>query len=466
MSAMPEPAAPVNLDAEAAVVGAVLANPKLIDVVRPIVEIEHFAHEHYAAIWAAMLAVADTGTAPSVIALRNWADRQERLAELGGWPTLARLAAATIPGADVRNYAGIVRDCWRRRRMVEIIAPSIKRLREPEPGESAADIAGALESGVADLVGDSADSPIVSLGTAMGAAMRDADLAGKGMRQSVATGFHDLDRMIGGFEPGHVYVIGGRPSMGKTSLGLWAAVNAARAGHRTLFISLEMVHMALGRRVIAGMGRYDLARIKSGVLEPEDWWRMREIEKGAAKLPLFIDERAGQSIASITARCRVMHRRGPLRLLVVDHLGMVQAPREMARLGATAAVEHASAGIQRLAKDLGVAVILLCQLNRGVEGRDDKRPTLADLRQSGAIEQDADVVMFVYREAYYAQRRKPQREAGENIGEFQARCERWTDEVAAIASQAEILVAKNRDGPIGHVAMHYDERCARFSSAG
>jgi replicative DNA helicase len=281
----------------------------------------------------------------------------------------------------------------------------------------------------------------------------------------ITTGYTEIDRMLGGLEKANVYVLAARPSMGKTALATGIARNTARAGNRTAIFELEMSAEQLGRRLIAPMCGLSPFDLKVGAIEDANQWqRLLEAQRDLDKLPLWIDDQPGLTPAKIRARARRMKRRKGLDLIIIDHLGIVAPPAEAARQGATYAVGQISNAFKRLAKELDVPVLLLCQLSRATEGRDDKRPTLADLRQSGEIEQDADVVMFIYRDSYYLERARPQKRPGEDEPDYNKRVVDWMGLCDKARGLAEIIVAKQRDGAIGTVKLAFDEAMAKFSN--
>ena len=459
--------APSSPEVEMAVLGGLLAHPAAIDVARTIVAQQHFADDRHGRIFEAICALADSGQPANPFTLRAWAERERDLADLGGGAYLAKLASSSLTAVAIRDHARHIVDLYRRRRLIAAAQFAIDQASKADPGQSPAALADQMQAELDAIFDGGADAPIIAAREAVRQAATQAELAAKGQRQTVPTGFRALDQMLGGLEPGGVYVVGGRPGMGKTSLGLWMAYRAARDGHRVMFASLEMADAQLGRRIVAGLAGIPIERLRDGQrMTQADWSALLKVEQQVAKLPLFLDDRAGQTVASIAARARGLARGGRLGMLVIDHLGLIQPPREIARHGPTAAVEHASNALKRIAKDLACPVILLCQLNRAVEGRDDKRPTLADLRQSGAIEQDADAVLFVYREAYYARRDMPRRMTGETATVYGERQAAWRAQMDEIGRDAEVIVAKQRDGALGCVSLAYDEPTATFDDAG
>jgi replicative DNA helicase len=267
----------------------------------------------------------------------------------------------------------------------------------------------------------------------------------------IRSGFGRLDAMTRGFKAGELTVIAGRPGMGKTAMGLTVAVNASLSGKKVLFFSLEMAHSQLMQRVLS---RFSEQGVHSG--EVSDWQAVDSQVERITRLPLDIDDTAGLTVSDISSRTRRHKRRKGVDLIVIDYLGLMQATDR--RANKVHQVEEITQGLKRLAKELNIPVILLCQLSRQIEQRDDKRPQLSDLRDSGAIEQDADVVLFVYREEYYLQNSKP------DINPKHGRdrqASAMADHEAAMAEakgKAELIVAKNRQGRGGFVELLFNAK--------
>lgn len=449
-----------------AVLAAGLNWPAAFEVLRAIVDVEHFADDRHGKIWGAMCRLADCGTTPSPITLTAWAQQESDIAELGGQGYIAKLASSAITAVNGREYARVVVEMWRRRRLMAIYEQGIRDCEMGDLSFPAGAIHDQAQQEADTVLTGAADRAAISVGVATARALEEADAAAKGMRTMLTTGFDDLDRILGGFEPGGLYVVGARPGMGKTALGVWSAWAAAKSGAAALFVSLEMSDVALARRLACGLSGVPVAALRKGdVPDPRSWGRLLEAQKSVRDLPLVLDDRGGLNLAQIGATARAVKRRQPLGLIVVDHLGLVVPPRDVGRQGLTASVEHASNGFKRLAKAMECPVMLLCQLNRALEGRDDKRPTLSDLRQSGAIEQDADAVLFLHREHYYASRKLPAREPGETYMGWLTRNHARDVELRTIESEAEVIVSKQRDGALGIVRLHWNAATTRLSNA-
>src|ERR1700733_7193644 len=294
---------------------------------------------------------------------------------------------------------------------------------------------------------------------------RDGKLSG------LATGLRDLDRMMGGLQKSDLVILAGRPGMGKTALATNLAYNVARAWEGTVrpdgriestnggivgFFSLEMSAEQLATRIISEQSEIASYRIRRGEIEPSDFDRIAEAARDMEQIPLYIDETGGLSIAQLAARARRLKRQRGLDLMVVDYIQLLSGSTRRAQEGRVQEVTEITTNLKALAKELAVPVLALSQLSRQVESRDDKRPQLSDLRESGSIEQDADVVMFVFREEYYLKNRKPK----EGTQEFFT----WQQEMEQIAGRAEIIIGKQRHGPTGTVELMFEDQVTRFTS--
>jgi replicative DNA helicase len=300
----------------------------------------------------------------------------------------------------------------------------------------------------------------VSLDQAMDDALRAADEAARREGPAgLSTGFPSVDAVIGGMEDGTVTVVAGRPAMGKSALGWQWALWAAQTGIGVLAVSLEMSARELGRRALCAATGIPITRLKAGRHSTEEMARLVEAQKRLAGLPLTIEDGGGLTAAMISMRARSAKRRHGLGLIMIDHLHIVAAADGDARHGPTHAIGNVSTAMKRLAKEFDVPVLLLAQLNRGVEGREDKRPTLADLRQSGTIEQDADAVGFLFREEYYLPCAEPPRDTD---AQFHARLDRHRNAKQRLAGKAELIFAKVRDGAPCTVNLAFDGPAASF----
>jgi replicative DNA helicase len=295
------------------------------------------------------------------------------------------------------------------------------------------------------------------------AAGREAYLRGTGLA-GISTGFRSYDERTGGLEGGGYYVLGGRPGMGKTALGTQVALHVARNVGPVVYISLEMQARQLGRRVLSLESGVPLHALKHGLFEGDDRMADAVVSARAALqgIPLSIEDEPALTVPAIALRTRsALRKLGGLALVVVDHLHIVGRPPSAGRHGDTQAITEISMGVKGIAKDFDVPVLVLCQLHRGPEGREDKRPTLSDLRQSGAIEQDADAVTFIYREDYYHKPNVSQT-YGESEAEYASRRDDALEKYSRIAGKAELIHEKVRDGETGTDLIGFDAQRVRF----
>ena len=316
----------------------------------------------------------------------------------------------------------------------------------------------------------------IALTTAVDMAARAYQRDGK--LSGIATGLTDLDRMMGGLQHSDLVILAGRPGMGKTALATNIAYNVARAwlgevradGHmETLnggvvgFFSLEMSAEQLATRIIAEQTEIPSYRIRRGEIDPSDFDQIAQVAREMETIPLYIDETGGLSIAQLAARARRLKRQRGLDLLVVDYIQLLQGSGRRSD-NRVQEVTEITTGLKALAKELNVPIVALSQLSRQVESRDDKRPQLSDLRESGSIEQDADVVMFVYREQYYHERSEPAQRADESEEKFLERHDRWKERGEKVHNIAEVNIAKQRHGPVGTVQLQFSGIITKFSN--
>ncbi len=439
--------------AEQALLGAVLLDNAAYDLAADRVAADDFGEPVHGRIWAAIAALAARGERATPVTLLPFFEGDEALADVGGAGYLGRLVAAAVGVASAADYARAVRDAAVRRRLAAVGEAIVERARRPDPDETAAAQVEAAEAALYDLAERREGGGPRPLDEALGPA---ADRAGAGGARGLGTGFRDLDRLTGGLRPGQLAVLAGRPSMGKSALAGQIAAHVAGLGVTVLLFSLEMSADELAERHLARVADLNLHALRTGRLDAAGRAAARSAAERGTGGRFHVDDQAGLGVAAMRTRARRVRRRAGLGLVVVDYLQLVGVSAEVRRKASTVAeVSEASSGLKALAKDLGVPVLAVSQLSRAVEARDDKRPQLADLRESGAIEQDADLVMFVYRESYYLARRKPAASKPAALAD-------WEAEMAAAKGKAEVILAKSRNGPVGTVALRFDAGRARF----
>lgn len=447
-----------NPDIELLILGILLYDNDALERVeglRP----EHFHEPILGAIYAEIEAEVRAGRLAEPLLISEKLSRHPAYTELGGIRFLADLVDRAPPSVSAGEYARVIRDLATRRELVRVGEEIAGRARDVDPE---ADGKGQVELAERDLyVLSQSGGPrngfrafggylTEAMDTALAAYKRGGGVSG------LATGLADLDRKLGGFHPSDLIVLAARPSMGKTSLATNIAYNVARAGEPVGFFSLEMSGEQLAMRVLAEASGVQSDKIRRGEVAGPEFTRLRDISEEIGQLPIHIDQTGGASIASIVTRARRLKRTHGIKLLVIDYLQLATTDGRRRSDNRTQEVSEITQGLKALAKDLNLPVLALSQLSRQVESRDDKRPMLSDLRESGSIEQDADVVMFIYREAYYLGRSEPP--------EGTEKHRVWQDRMGAVAQVADVIIGKQRHGPIGTVKLHFDEKLTKFSN--
>ena len=471
-AAEPE-ALPHNIEAEQQLLGAILTNNELYDRVAQIVQANHFFDPVHRRIWEVSAARIQKNALASPVTLKAFLEDDEGLKALGGPAYLARLAGAAISAFAARDYAQMLYDLAIRRELIglgrEISAQAASVDVESEPAEQIVNAEqrlyqlaeqGRSETGFQSFLKAVTDA----VNVANAAYQREGGLAG------LATGLSDLDRKLGGLHKSDLLIIAGRPSMGKTSLATNIAFNIAKAyrkgrradgsegavdGGVVGFFSLEMSAEQLAARVLSEVAEVPSEQIRRGDLTEVEFRRFVEAAKTLEACPLYIDDTPALPIAQLAARARRLKRTHGLDAIFVDYLQLVRpASAKDSRVNE---VSEITQGLKAIAKELDIPVVALSQLSRQVENREDKRPQLSDLRESGSIEQDADVVMFVFREEYYKEREKPGDHDLEKLAQ-------WQTEMEALHGKAEIVIGKQRHGPIGTVELSFEGRFTRFGN--
>lgn len=471
---------PANLQAEQALLGALLANNKAYDRVGEFLKSEHFADPVHGAIFGAIARRIDAGHLADAVTLRAEFEHSGLFDEVGGVGYLAQLLAAMVGIINAGEYGRAIRDAWLRRELIDRCTVAVNRCYGDGDGADGAAILDALETELYTLAESGGGEGVLmpagdAMALAIEAGIKAAD-SPSGLN-GVSTGYRALDDLTGGLRGGHLLLLGARPSMGKTSLGLGIAAGAAQAAARVLFVSAEMTLADIGAALTAGLAGVPRDAPERGRVRQRDalgrWtWpaidmatieRMTAAERAMRPRELLVLEQRGPTLASLRTVARRLKRRGGLDLVVVDYLGLMRVP-ELERAGNMVVTASAlSHGLKSLAMELHIPVLALAQLNRGVESREEKRPTLADLRDSGALEQDADAVMFLFREHYYLRTARLTKGERESEEAFSARIGDLHSRTHASIGRAEVIVAKMRRGRTGIANLKFDDDSAWFS---
>lgn len=464
---------PHNYEAEKALLGAIFANNRVLDRISDL-RSEHFADPVHGRIYDVCSQLVAAGGLANPITLKTRFEGDEMLDQVGGPKYLAELAGAAVTIINAVEYARILIDLHVRRAMInvaEVILDSAYGGDEEDMSATAQiEMAEAKLARLGD--GENADRAMDMNGVMrVTVAAVDEAYRNQGQVVGVTTGLRDLDSLLGGLRGGNLYVVAGRPGMGKTALaGTMLAKSArvemvnAEADKRkakiALFLSLEMPTAEIGSRLLADAAGIDGDKIRDGNLGHDELDALVRVSADLKRLPIHIDDTPRLTMAGVRARARRAHRRFGLRLLAIDYLGLMKAIDE--RANKVHQIGDMVNDAKSLAKELGIPVVLLSQLSRGVEQREDKRPMLSDLRDSGEIEQAADVVIFIFREQYYLERAEPRQRADEGGEKFEERYQRWTDRASKVHNQADLIVAKNRHGRVGSVNVFCDMRYSRL----
>lgn len=462
---------PHNIEAEQQLLGAILTNNEVYDRISSLIRAEHFFDPVHVRIFEIAAARIQKNALASPVTLKAFLEDDQGLKELGGPAYLVRLAGAAISAFAARDYAKMIHDLAVRRELIglgrDISAQAASVTVESEPREQIIEAEqrlymlgeqGHVERGFQSFLKAATDA----VNVAIAAYQRDGGLAG------ISTGLEDMDKKLGGLHASDLLIIAGRPSMGKTSLATNIAFNIAKAYKRGVrpdgsegavdggivgFFSLEMSAEQLAARILSEASEVPSDQIRRGDMTEAEFRRFVEAAKALDTCPLYIDDTPALPISQVAARARRLKRTQGLDVIIVDYLQLLKGSSKENRVQE---VSEITQGLKALAKELSVPVIALSQLSRQVENRDDKRPLLSDLRESGSIEQDADVVMFVYREEYYREREKP----GDHDLEAMAK---WQSIMEQVHGKAEVIIGKQRHGPVGSITLAFEGSFTRFS---
>ena len=451
---------PNNIEAEQSVIGSILVTNEIFDEISTIISNINFFDPMHQKIFNAIENLIYKGMLANPITLKNYFEDEKD--DLNVPEYLIKITKFSTSIRQAIEYSKIIYDMFVRRELIKISEQTIDHAKLNDLDVNGQNIIENSERLLFDLAEKgSFSSSLVKFDDAMKQTIEMASAAYKneGGIVGVPTGLKDLDDKLGGLHQSDLIIIAGRPSMGKTSLATNIAFNAAKNiqdnGKKSsiAFFSLEMSSEQLSTRILSEQARIASNDIRRGRISDDQFDQFLETSKNIAELPLFIDETPAISIAAMSNRARRIKRLHGLDMIVVDYIQLMRGTT-FNKDGRVQEISQITQGLKAVAKELGVPVVALSQLSRQVEQRDDHKPLLADLRESGSIEQDADVVMFVYRESYYLQRKEP-REATVEHAEWQAK-------MNEVAHLAEIIIGKQRHGPIGKVTLEFEERFTKF----
>jgi replicative DNA helicase len=462
---------PFDVDVEQALLGAVLKDNYSLDIATRVLTAEQFYDPLHQRLFTAMASMWSAGQIVTPLTLKVVMEKDPGLAEVGGQTYLQNLALAAPFISNVKEYARILADFAIRRSLIHIGEDIVNTAYEA-PGEltPATQIEDAEKALYQIAEHSRYGGATQSLREAMGRAIQHTEAAmRKGAISGVPSGFTELDSVLGGLHPSDLIVIAGRPGMGKTSLATNIAFHAAKMwmkdktdgaeparGAPVLMFSLEMSADQLAARILSEQAEIEMRKIRSGrAMTEAEFIRLTQTAQHLGALPLYIDDTGGISIAQIATRARRYKREKKIGMILVDYLQLVE-PATRRSDNRVQEVSEVTKGLKALAKELSLPVMALSQLSRSVDSRDDKRPVLSDLRESGSIEQDADVVMFIYRAEYYLATHEPDAGTTEHS--------QWMEKMARVIGKADIIVEKHRHGATKSIQLNFDSRFTRFSN--
>lgn len=454
---------PHNLEAEQSLLSTLMYSNAAFEDINEFLRPEHFSHGVHQKIYHAMVRLIERNQVADPVTLKDYFHHDDALESVGGTDYLAYLGTSSLAFGTAKDYARLIYDLALRRSLMDVGQELFQNAKKVNLDQKAEDHIEWAEQKLFDLAthGQS-ETGFSDFATALTKAIVQAEKAFQkdGHIVGLTTGLMDLDKWLGGLHPSDLIIVAGRPSMGKTALATTIAFNAANAsikgksGGVVAFFSLEMSSEQLAARLLAQESGVSSDRIRRGDVTQDEFIKFTDVSRTLSALPLYIDDTPSLSVSGLRARARRLKRRHGLDLIVVDYLQLLQGQSMNRNDSRVVEVSQITRGLKGLAKELDVPVIAVSQLSRSVESREDKRPQLSDLRESGSIEQDADVVMFVYRESYYLARQQ--------VSEGDEKHDAWKEQMNQCYNKAEIVLAKQRHGPVGTIQLFYDAPLTKF----
>ncbi len=458
---------PHNVEVEQALLGAMLEDNRVIENFSDYLRPNHFYVPVHQRIYDSILKIIDREQNADAVTLKAYFEKDEDLKDVGGADYVSDLLSSVVSVINANHYAKTLYDLYLRRELIAIGRDVVNDAFEQDIDVNADDCLNAAEQKLYDLAetGD-AQGGFITMKDAVNVSIQMAEKAFKtdGNVTGVTTGLRDLDKRLGGLQPSDLLILAARPAMGKTSLAINIAYNAANAyarsggeeGGRVGVISLEMSSDQLASRLLCDLAEMPFDKLRRGDFGAEEFRGLAEAASRLSQIPLYIDDTPAQTITAVRTRARRMKRKHGLELLIVDYLQLLRGTgSKQGSENRVLEVSEITRGLKAIAKELQIPVIALSQLSRTVENREDKRPQLADLRESGSIEQDADVVMFIYREEYYLQNAQPSEDEAEKMAA-------WQEKMDKAYNKADIIISKQRHGPTGTETLYFDGRFTRF----
>lgn len=466
---------PHNTEVEQALLGALLVNNRALEKVSEYLKPEHFYTAVHGKIYEAIVKFVERGQDASPVTLRQYFDQEQELSQVGGGQYLSDLAAHVVSVINVEDYGRTIYEMHLKRALISLGEDVVNDAYAHDIDSSASQQIEQAEKRLFDLAtaGDYKSGPI-TFAESLVKVIQQAEQAyqREGSITGVTTGLIDLDRKMGGLQNSDLIIVAARPAMGKSALAVNIALNAARAhmhsggkeGAPALIFNMEMSAEQVSARILADLTSVSSDKIRRGELKDTDFIKFVEATNEVSRVPLFIDDTPGLTVSAIRTRARRLKRQHGLGLIIIDYLQLITGSGRGGSENRVQEVSEITRGLKILAKELNVPVVALSQLSRAVENRDNKRPMLADLRESGSIEQDADIVMFIYRDEYYLEKDQPAQRPEESSEKFAQRHDEWMKRLEGAHNVAEVIIAKQRHGPIGTIKLFFEGEFTRFSN--
>ncbi|WP_341758249.1 replicative DNA helicase [Candidatus Tisiphia endosymbiont of Ditula angustiorana] len=461
---------PANVQAEQMLIGAILVNHDYLNTVSEFLRLDHFFEPIHQKIYNAIEVITEKGLIATPVTLRSMLERDELFQQLGGSDYLNKLVTLSMMVINPLDYGRIIYDLAVRRSLIQIGEEVVNNAYDSSLEYDATQQIEHVEGKLYNLASEGInDKSFVKIAVSLSESLASINRAMKNSNHviGISTGLIDLDRELSGFHNSDLVIIAARPSMGKTAFAINLAINACNSmqlknkeqekDKSVGFFSLEMSSEQLATRILSMHTNIDSSALRSGHVTEENYNRLRR-EIIALDLPFFIDDTPALSIAAIRTRARKMKRKYNLGILFIDYLQLIRGINKSDNR--VNEISEITQGLKAIAKELNIPVIALSQLSRAVELREDKRPMLSDLRESGSIEQDADIVMFIYREEYYLTRKEPSL----SDAKYAEKHAEWLSNLNQVYNIADIIIAKHRNGRVGSVKLQYDSQYSKFSN--
>jgi replicative DNA helicase len=469
---------PYNIMAEQMLLGTVLVDNEMLSKVNEFLNEDHFFDPVHKKIYEIIKTFSEKGIIANPVTLKNYFDKEEGLKDRGGAQYLIELASLSATIINVHDYGRAIYDLALRRQLIHIGEEITNDAFDKEQGLSANEQIEIAEQKLYNIADDylGNNTGFVQLNKPLAESIEKAQQAfkNKGKVSGIASEFVDLDELLGGFQDSDLVIVAGRPSMGKTALSLNFALNCCKVLRNNFennkdkdksekqksvgFFSLEMSSEQLASRLIASASGVNTSKLRTGHIDEEELGYLVKASKELQSLQLFIDDTPSLSISALRTRARRLKRKHNMGILFVDYLQLLRATNSSNKdQNRVQEISEITQGLKAIAKELNIPVIAGSQLSRAVEQREDKRPLLSDLRESGTIEQDSDIVIFIYREEYYLMRRKPSKEGTDLY-------DKWQQDMNNVQNVTELIISKHRNGPIGNVKLYFDSNLTKFSN--